>query len=426
MVDTTQTLPSAASITRVELDNGIVVLAYEKPDVQSVVIAGSLPAGSAYVSGEQAGLAAITAASLTRGTQNRDFDALHTELEMLGADLGVDAGRFKSGFSGKALAEDLPTLVGLLADVLRNPAFPEGQIERLRGEVLTGLNYSMQDTRYRARRAFREALYMPDTPYYYSTQGTIETITELKLDDLKTFHAKHYGPAGMTVVVVGNIQADNAVAAIREAFGDWMNSDQAAVIQPESVPAISEMKRVHTPVAGKTQSDIVMGFVGPSRYAPDYNAARLINSVLGQFGMMGRIGDVVREEKGMAYYSYSSIEGGHGPGAWSAAAGVSPENVEEAINDITNEFNRIVTEAISDEELDNVQAYFTGNLPLQLESNEGIANTILRIENYKLGLDYLLTYRDEIYGYSKTDLLEAARRYINPKAVVISVAGPAE
>jgi zinc protease len=368
----------------------------------------------------------MTADALMRGTTNRDFETLHTELEKLGADLDVDAGRFKVGFGGKALAEDLPTLVELAADVLRNPSFDEAHVERLRGELLTSLNYAMQDTRYLARRSFAQALYPSEHPFHFSTEGTLETIGGFTIPELQAYHAQYYGPKGAALVIVGNIKADEAVDIVRTHLGDWTNSDQPGMADIPATPEITESKRVFTPVPGKTQSDIMMGFIGPSRYANDYQAATLANSVLGQFGMMGRIGDVVREEKGFAYYSYSSISGGHGPGAWSAAAGVAPQNVDEAIDDITNEFRRIATEPISDEDLDNVQSYYTGHLPLQLESSEGVANTILRLESYNLGLDYLVSYRDVINGLTKDDLLAAAQSYIQPDAITISVAGPAQ
>ncbi len=418
-------LPSSQNITRTQLDNGITVLVYEKPNVDSVVLTGSLPAGSLYDTPEKSGLASMTAEALMRGTTNRNFDQLYTELELIGADLDVDSGRFKAGVGGKALAEDLPTLVTLLADVLRNPAFDETQIERLRGEITTSLNYAMLDTRYRARRTFYETLYQDSHPYHYSTSGSLETVGGFTVDDLRAFHGQYYGPKGLTLVVVGNIKADEAIKVIGDQIGDWTNADQPGMPETPVAPTIEGPQRKFTPVPGKTQSDIILGFVGPSRYADDYQAATLVNSVLGQFGMMGRIGDVVREEKGYAYYSYSSIEGGHGQGAWSAAAGVAPQNVEETITDIVNEFQRIVDEPVTDENLDNVQSYYTGNLPLRLESSEGVANTILRLESYKLGLDYLLTYRDKIMDLTADDLQTAAARYINPENVTISVAGPA-
>jgi zinc protease len=140
--------------------------------------------------------------------------------------------------------------------------------------------------------------------------------------------------------------------------------------------------------------------------------------------MMGRIGDVVREQMGLAYYAYSSLEGGQGPGAWSVNAGVNPQNVERAIEAIRAEIARLIAEPVTEEELADNQAYFTGILPLQLESNEGLAGTILNIETYDLGLDYLLTVRDHIRALTREDLLAAARHYWKPDALVISVAGP--
>lgn len=423
MTTYTQALPSSANVLRETLDNGITVLVYEKKNVQSVVMTGSLPAGGIFNTDEQSGLASFTADMLMRGTANRSFDDLHNELEMLGADLSVDAGRYKASFGGKALGEDLPTLVTLLADVLKNPSFDPEHTERLRGQTLTGLNYAMQDTRYRAQRAFYEALYPAPHPYNRSVGGTIETVQSFTPDDMRAFHQHYYGPKGMTIVIVGNVDAQAAVNTVREHFADWQNADQPGMAAIPDAPTVTP-QRVFTPVAGKTQSDIMLGFVGPSRYSDDYQAVTLVNSVLGQFGMMGRIGDVVREEKGYAYYSYSSVEGGHGRGSWSAAAGVAPENVDETITDILNEFRRITEEQVSDEDIDNVKSYYIGSLPLQLESNEGVASTILRLESYKLGLDYLLGYSDRLTALTKDDLMQAAQRYIQIDNAVISVAGP--
>src|SRR5689334_9957299 len=166
-------LPGSHNITRVVLDNGITVLAYENYAAQSVVIAGTIRAGALYEPrATHSGLASMTAGSLMRGTQNRDFDAIHSSLEDIGADLDIGAGIHGTSFNGKALAEDLPVLIDLLGDILRYPAFPTAQVERLRGEILTGLQYRQHDTRYRANRAFRENLYPDNHPYHYSTRGT--------------------------------------------------------------------------------------------------------------------------------------------------------------------------------------------------------------------------------------------------------------
>lgn len=417
-------IPGPDMITRAVLDNGVVVLAYENFAAQSVVIAGSLAAGALFEPAEQAGLASLTAGALMRGTQHRDFDAIHSSLEDIGADLDLSAGVHTIGFNGKALAEDLPLLVDLLADVLRHPTFPTEQVERLRGEIITGLQYREHDTRYRANRAFREQLYPPHHPYHRSVRGTLQTVPELAAADLARFHQVTYGPRGMILVVVGAVPAQEAVAIAQARLGDWRNPDQPVPPALPDAPAPIEMRRTAVSVPGKTQSDIVMGVTGPSRLAEDYRAALLANSILGQFGMMGRIGETVREKQGLAYYAYSSLEGGYGPGPWSVSAGVNPANVQRAVDSIVAEIRRWVSEPVGDEDLDDNKSYFTGHLPLQLESNEGIASSILNIETYQLGLDYLLKVRDQINALTKEDLLAAAQRYWNPDAFVLAVAGP--
>lgn len=417
-------LPSADTITRVTLDNGITVLVYENDAAQSVVLAGSLAAGSLFESPEKSGQASLTASALMRGTANHDFDTIHAALEDIGADLDVGAGTHTTGFNGKSLAEDLPVLVNLLADVLRHPVFPADHVERLRGEIITGLQYRQQDTRFRANRAFRDSLYPASHPYHYSTRGTLQTVPQIALADLHDFHRRYYGPQGMIVVIVGAVRAPEAVDIVRERLGDWQNPAQPTPPPLPAVPPVEEIRRVSVSVPGKTQSDIVLGVPGPSRLADDYRAAVMANSVLGQFGMMGRIGDEVREKLGLAYYAYSSVEGGHGPGPWSVSAGVNPANINLAVDSIMKEVRRMTTEPVSDDDLADNKSYFTGHLPLQLESNEGIASSILSMETFGLGLDYLVTVRDEINALTKDQLLAATQKYWNPDAFVLAVAGP--
>ncbi|MFN8562496.1 MAG: pitrilysin family protein [Anaerolineae bacterium] len=417
-------LPGSHNITRVTLANGVTVLVYEKFDAQSVVIAGSVRAGSLYETPDQNGLASLTASALLRGGKKRDFNAINEALEDIGADLDFSGNVNTTGFSGKALAEDLPTLVDVLADVVRHPTFPAAQVERLRGEIVTGLQYRSQDTRYRANRAFHEALYPAGHPYHYSSRGTVETVSRLTLESLAQFHRQFYGASGMIVVVVGAVNAADAVQIVRDQLEDWQNADQPEQPALPDLAPVREAKRAVVPLPGKTQSDLVLGLPGPSRFSPDYQAASLANSVLGQFGMMGRIGRSVREELGLAYYAYSQIEGGFGPAPWSVVAGVNPANVELAIDRIREEIQRLTSELVGEDDLSDNQAYHVGHLPLQLESNEGIAYTLRNIETFNLGLDYLVNYRDTIYSLTRADLLNAAKRYLNPDALVVGIAGP--
>ena len=189
----------------------------------------------------------------------------------------------------------------------------------------------------------------------------------------------------MILVIVGAVEASQAVELASDAFGDWGNSEQPAVRQAHVPENASDGLRPTVVVPGKTQSDINMGIVGPARKAEDYLAAQLANSVLGEFGMMGRIGKSVREDKGLAYYAYSRLGGGHGPDPWTISAGVNPDNVELAIASIMEEIERLTTEAVTDEDLADNQSYFTGRMPLRLESNEGIASHIHSMESFESG-----------------------------------------
>ena len=417
-------MPNPDNITRVVLENGVTILVYENFNTRSVVLQGIGLGGSLLEERAYNGVAAMTAGALMRGTQSRDFQTLAASLEDIGADFGVSAGTHHISFGGKSLAEDLSVLVDVMADALRNPVFPVDQVERLRGEAMTWLRYGLQDTRRQSARAFREALYAPDHPYHYTPRGTLESLPAVTVDMVREFHTKHYGPRGMTLAIVGAVRAAEAIDLVSRSLGDWRNPNQSEQAVVPDAPQPAEVVRSFVSIPGKTQSDLMVGVVGPSRYAEDFQAARLANSVLGEFGMMGRIGDEVREKSGMAYYAYSRLDGGHGPGAWSVTAGVNPVNVERAIDLSLQEVRKMVDVGVTDEELADNQSYFIGRIPLQLESNEGVAGTILSMENYGLGLDYLVRLPGMIGALTKDDLRDAIRRYWNPDAAVIAVAGP--
>jgi zinc protease len=152
--------------------------------------------------------------------------------------------------------------------------------------------------------------------------------------------------------------------------------------------------------------------------------ASIGNNILGQFGMMGRIGDVVRERSGLAYYAYSSLSAGLGPGSWEVSAGVNPENLKKASGLIQDELKRFIQEGVTAEELADTKANFVGRLPLSLESNGGVANALLNIERHQLGLDYYHRYRDLVNEVTTEEVLATARKFIDPEKLVIASAGP--
>ena len=200
-----KSLPGADDTLRKEFSNGLVFLARENFSSPSVVISGYVEVGSLDESPEQAGLAALTASALLRGTQRRSFNQIYEQLESIGASLQLSAGKHHTSFWGKALAEDLGVLLELLAEVLQQPRFERAQVERLRAEKLTALAIRDHDTGSRAIMAFNELVYRKH-PYGVSTDGYKDTVPGLTPAALRSFHRQHYGPQGMLLCVVGGVR----------------------------------------------------------------------------------------------------------------------------------------------------------------------------------------------------------------------------
>lgn len=418
-----RTYPGPQNIHRTVLDNGIVVLAYENFAAASVVVEGYLWAGALSEGRDHAGLADFVAGMLMRGTEQRSFDDIYEVLESAGASLDFSAGRHLTEFSASALAEDLDLMLDLISSSLRHPTFPEVEVEQVLGEILTGLQIRANDTRYMAGLRFRELLYAGH-PYGYSLQGYPDTVAVISRQDLQDFHHRYYGPQDMTITIVGAVDAEDAVRRVQAALGDWRNDDWTP---PPDLPPVKRpagVVRDYVPLPQKTQSDIVLGLPGPPRSQGDYLDVSMANTILGVFGMMGRLGEKVREEQGLAYYAYSRLQGGLGPSPWYVSTGVSPGNVEQALESILAEISRIQDEPASDEELEDSRLYRTGSLPVSLETNDGLASIISDMELLDLGLDYLQRFPDLVAEITPERVQAAARKYFSTENLAIVVAGP--
>ena len=416
-------LPGSDDITRVVLPNGITILSRTNFNSPSVVIGGYLPCGSLFDSDQKLGLADFTASSLLRGTENRDFQKIFDDLESVGANLSFSAGGHTAGFTGRCLSEDLPLLFDILADAMRHPVFPTEQVERLRAQSLTGLAIRSQDTADMASLTFDQIVF-EGHPYSRPDDGWPETIQAIRCEDLADFHRIHYGPRGLVLAVVGAVDPEVISGQIAKVLGDWTNPSQPDLPSLPELKPLKKMVARKVKIPGKSQTDLAIGTSGPRRKDPEFMPALLGNSILGQFGMAGRIGEVVREKSGLAYYASSSLSAGVGPGAWDVSAGVNPRNVQKARDLICKEIARFVDKGVTSEELADSQSNFIGRLPLSLESNAGVVNALLNIERYDLGLDYYRHYPDLVRKITPDDILTTARKYLHPDKLAVAIAGP--
>jgi len=414
-------LPGEDNIQRVELPNGIILLTKSNFQSPTVIISGYLNCGALHDPKEKLGLSLFTSFALMRGSVFRRYRKIYNELESAGATLGFGSSIQTTSFGGKSLVEDLPLLLKILSEAVRWPVFPPLQLKILLSQMITGLQIREQDTAERASMRFDEILF-PNHPYGVVEEGTIESLKRIKRSDLVKFHKQFYGPAGMVITIVGAIDHTQAVELIYQALGDWENP---IWLPPPTIPEVPNKKfayREHINIPGKSQTDIIMGSYGPRRTSPEFLIASLGNNILGQFGMMGRIGEAVREKSGLAYYAATALNAWQSAGSWEITAGMNPNNIDQTIKIIQNEIARFVSEPVADEELADSKSNLIGLIPLSIESNAGVANAIVRMERYKLGLNYLREYPGILSEISKEQILQVSQKYLDPnRLITISV-----
>ncbi len=387
-----------------------------------MVIEGYLLVGNLDEPADQTGLASFTASMLSRGAGRRTFAEISETVEGVGASVGFSADRYITGFSTKSLAEDLDLVLAVLADELRSPVFPADHVEKVRGLRMTAIAERENDTRQMAGYVFRELLY-GDHPLGRNLLGTRASNAAITRASLAEFYERFYGPQGMVVVIVGALPTPAAVAKVAAAFGDWQRSRPSRPGLPPT-PALNAAIERRVAMPEKSQSDFLLGWPAMRRRDPAFDAARLANTVLGVFGMMGRLGLNVRERQGIAYYAYSQLAANLETGLWLAIAGVNPTNLTATIGATLDEVKRLQDELVPAEELEDSKRYLTGSVPLQLETNDGVASLLVDVEWHGLGLDYLHRYPGIINGLTAQDVQAAAREYLNPDVFALAVAGP--
>ena len=367
------TLPGSDDITRQEFANGSVMLTRPNNSSPAVAIRGYLPPGSAAENPEKYGLANFMTSMLMAGTSRHAFRELHDEIESMGASLSIGAGGLATSFAGQCLREDLSHFLKIIREVFSEPSFPAKQFQRIKTQLLTVLAIQAQDTAAMADQAFDRAIYR-DHPYAIPDLGFAPILQLITREDLQEFHQRLMGPKGMVVAICGGVQPEEALEAYAQTLGAYENPNQQPQPDLPPVEPLRGIVRKHVLLEEKSQTDLVLGTFAPKTIGPDYLAAQLGNEILGQFGMMGRIGEAVREKAGLAYYAQSELGSGLGPTTWQVFAGVNPKNLKKAIALILEELKRFSTELVSEEELADVRSALVGRLPLSLETNAGTAS----------------------------------------------------
>lgn len=413
--------------TRIVLDNGIVLIVQENHSNPTAAITGYLKAGSVFDPKGKDGLADLTADMISRGTAKRSALDIAKSVEFVGGSVSASANVDNMVFGAKSLSKDFELIMDILSDELRNPTFPQDQFDRVKGMTLSQLAQSRESTEDQAFRAFYNSVYPAGHPYHRlsieNAQAEVKCITR---DDLVAFHKQYYRPDNMIIVIAGDVNANQAAEEVKKYFGDWKSEGAVPAINIPDTPTQTQPKLITIPMKDKSQVDIVYGFaMGVKRSSPDFYTVRLMNQVLGGGGAMGSImGDEIREKQGLVYNVYSTFDAGLGAGPWYASMGTNPKNVDKAVKSLKQVMKDFVKNGATRKQYEQAREFLIGVFPIALETNEGVARTLLNAEFYGLGMDYIEKYPKIYRSITLDQINAAARKYLRPDTATEVIAGP--
>lgn len=411
------------SPVRETLANGATVLVQETAFSPAVTFGVSFRAGSLYEPDDLTGLSWLVGRVIDRGTATRSADAIAEALDDPGVSLRVSTNRHLMTVSCTCLAEDFSDVLALVADIARNPVFPQDQLEKRRAEVISRIRQDQGNPAVRAAEALQSLLYGADHPYGRPAKGTVDTIERARREDLVAYHAQRFAPASLVVVVVGDVNAPQVIDRVGRALDGWSAPTPRERAVPP-VPAATSRRQADIEIPGKSQSDIAYGFTTIDRLDPRFYAFWVMNNILGQFGLGGRLAENIRERQGMAYYAFSAFDPSLGPGPLVIRAGVDPKNVQRAVAAIDAEVGTLGRDGPTERELAESRQYLIGSLPRMLETNESITTFLQTAEFFGLGLDFDRRLPSILQAVTMEEVRAAAADVLHPERATLAVAGP--
>lgn len=402
-------LPRAQEAT---LKNGLQVVllpAHKIPtfNMQLVVLSGGLSDKEDY-----RGLASFTAALLREGTGKRASKDIAEQVDALGATLTASSGlsSMTSVVTTSGLVENFDQTLELFADVIRNPTFPEAEVEKYKTRTLAQLQFQRSIPQFLAIEQFNKAIYGNNHPASLIAPPA-ESLKKLSNKDLAAFHSTYYRPNNAFIAIVGDVTLKDVMPKLEKAFGDWQKGEVPVATIP-AAPAQSEKKIYLIDRPGSVQTVLQLGTLGIERTSPDYFSVLLADKVLGG-GPSGRLFLNLREDKGYTYGAYSTFGGSKFRGTWTSSSEVRTDVTEGAMNEFMKELNNLRNIPVPAEELENAKRSIVGSFALSLEQPASLLQNIITQKLYNLPADYWDTYPQKVAAITAADVQKAAQKYID-------------
>ncbi len=406
------------------LANGLTVLVLPNDAAPTVAVSGFVRAGALLDRKGKEGLAAAAAGMLDKGTAKRTKLQLASDLETVAASVGFSGDTETTSISAKMLAKDLDLGLTALSEMLQEPVFPAAELTKLKAHWIAGIKQDEDQPETHASRALSQAIYPEGHPFReLNPAEQIAAIEELEVSDLKTYHARYFGPNTTSLVVVGQVKPEDVFAKLDALFKAWKPAEAVNPVIPDTPRRSAQ--RIVIPKMDKSNLEILLGHAGSvTRRSPDFHAASLANFILGGSGLSSRLGVKLRDEMGLTYGTYSTFSASSGAGAWHASITVNPANMDTAITALKAELEGFLAKGITAEELAAAKGSYIGRQAVGLATNGGMAGSLSGIEYYDLGLEYWSQYPSLINGITLDQVNAAARKLIAPDLAHLIIAGP--
>ncbi|HET9451776.1 MAG TPA: pitrilysin family protein [Aggregicoccus sp.] len=404
--------------------SGVKVIAAERGPLPLVAIRLVLRAGSVADPQERFGLADFTARLLRRGTRMLGAQDIDEAVEFVGASLAVGVSEEATSLHLTTPAEHFGAMMEVLGQLVREPTFPEAEVQLARERALAQFSNDLDDPAVLADRAFTRALY-GEHPYGHDVGGRAAHVKAFTRDDVVRFQQAHYGPRVAMLVVVGAVSPRVVAAEAEKAFAGWSGGPELPVQVPrfERVAGAGRVLVVDKP--DQTQSQVRIGGMGFPMGHPDFFPATAMNIAVGG-GFTSRLVDEIRVNRGLSYGAGSYFEAMSAGGIYAITTFTKTQSTREIIDVALGEVGKVREKGLKAKELASAQTYLAGLYPLRTETNESIAAGIVDIRLHNLGDDWVERFRDRLRAVTLSQVKAAAKKYLLPEAPSIVVLGKAD
>jgi zinc protease len=377
--------------------------------------------GSAADPADMPGTAQLVAQMLKEGTTKKNSAKIAETVDFLGAKLAIYSSREDVIIEMKALSDQLPEVLGLMAELAMWPTFDDAELKKLKKRELDRLSLASQSPSFLARREFWRALY--GTHPYAHVDTTKDVVKRIKKSDLSKWHRRNFVPNNAYLVVAGDVASDAVLTAANKVFKAWAPAKVIEPVYPEP-PARSAREIVLIDRPESVQSVIYVGNLALARQDPDFVPLTVANQVLGGSAASRMFMDL-REKQSLTYGAYSDVNEEAVRAPFRASAAVRNEVTEQAMKGFMHHLERIVSEAAPEAELADAKRYLIDSFPLQIETAGEIAGLTSDLRKYGFADDYWDGFRAQIAAVTPEQALAAAKKHITPQSALIVVVGKA-